>query len=274
MLLLIFFINFVELLCHITSQNTKFITNNQMLNNKQWIQIRSLLNNKNLPCSMKNKINYILYKKYETMAFLKAYHFKKNNYYKCKYISLSELSLYSKMALYKAIKNYNPNYHFYNFLKIYIQSELYKGITDLYPICPITKTERMKKKTISITDYQKLNVSEKKIIIMKRIHYKKSLDTKFIGKDEWLIDKNIPYDDYLDSSNKITQVIFERDKYEKIWYKINNSYFLTPFQKRIFKLKYDFYLNKIRSNREISKLMVCSEEYVRKNLLQIFREFM
>lgn len=267
---LLFIFYFAQFLQYSSSYKIQTTTTNtfsktDILNKEQQIQIRNLLNNQNLSNYMKKKIHHILYIKYENIAFLTAYQFKKNNYYKCKYISLTELSLYSKIGLYKAIQNYNPNYHFYPFMKIYIQSELYKGITELYPICSISKEERKKRKTISREDYQNLTSTEKKLLFMKRKMYKRLIDTKFIGKEDWMIDKNREVD-FIDGSNINLQSIFEREKYEKVWYQINNHTFITPFQKRIFQLKYDFYLNKKRTNREIGELMVCSEEYVRINL--------
>lgn len=243
------------------------------ITNEQWNHIKNILKNKSTNPSIKKKVHHILYTKYENMAYWKAYQFKKFHSYKCRDISLAELSLYSKIGLYKAIQNYNPNYQLYPFMKIYIQGELYKGITELYPICSISKEERKKRKTISREDYQNLTSDEKKLLFMKRKLYKRLIDTKFIGKEDWIIDKNRD-DDFMDGSNINLQSISERDKYEKVWYQINNQSFITPFQKRIFQLKYDFYLNKIRTNREIGELMVCSEEYVRINLSRMVDKFM
>ena len=87
--------------------------------------------------------------------------------------------------------------------------------------------------------------------------YKRKLNTKFVGKEEWLIDKTI--------DNKIeNQLSMEvLDKYTEFWKKINN---IDAFSKRVFEYKYDFLLEKQRTNKHISKLMVCSEEHIRKNL--------
>ncbi len=41
---------------------------------------------------------------------------------------------------------------------------------------------------------------------------------------------------------------------------------LNLLKKKIFYYKFDFKLNKIRSNYRISQLMCCSEEYVRRIL--------
>lgn len=61
--------------------------------------------------------------------------------------------------------------------------------------------------------------------------------------------------------------------YEK-WDKINN---LNSFTVKIFSLKYDFEFNKLRSNKNISNLMCCSEEYIRKSIdtgIYILRKFL
>jgi hypothetical protein len=53
--------------------------------------------------------------------------------------------------------------------------------------------------------------------------------------------------------------------YLEIWNKINKLDFFT---RQMFYYKFDFYFNKIRSNKHISELMCCSEENVRKNLVK------
>ena len=52
-------------------------------------------------------------------------------------------------------------------------------------------------------------------------------------------------------------------EFETMWERIDE---LEPFERKIFRYKFDFHFNKIRSNIEISKLMSCSEEYVRLSL--------
>jgi DNA-directed RNA polymerase specialized sigma subunit len=249
------------------------------ITNEQWNHIKNILKNKSTNPSIKKKVHHILYTKYENMAYWKAYQFKKFHSYKCRDISLAELSLYSKIGLYKAIEKYNPQYHFYPYLDTYINGELFKGLTDLYPICSISKRERMKKKNFSIIhfvpsqtykgDNKELQLerfenaitSEKKALFIKKLMHNKLLNTKFVGKDDWLIDKNLNHNE-----NAVLQTIVDKETYEEVWYKINHSLDITPFQKRIFYLKYDSHFNKIRSNRKVAEFMECSEEYVRRQL--------
>jgi len=246
------------------------------LTNEQWNHIKNILKHKDTPPLIKKKVQHILYKKYEKMAYWKAYQFKKFHTHKCRDISLAELSLYSKIGLHKAIEKYNPQYHFYPYMNLYIDSELFKGLTDLYPICSISKRERMKKKNFFFIDFvpshgdnkelelqrfENAITTEKKALFMRKMLHNKLLNTKFIGKDDWLIDKNLNHNE-----NVILQSIVDKETYEEMWYKINHSSDVTPFQKRIFYLKYDSQFNKIRSNRKVAELMDCSEEYVRRQL--------
>ena len=244
---------------------------------EQWGHIKNILKHKDTSPFMKKKVQHILYAKYEKMAYWKAYQFKKFHLHKCRDISLVELSLYSKMGLHKAIAKYNPEYPFSSYLNNYINWELFKGLTELYPICSVSKRERIEKKKISIimplpsdspkSDNKELElerfensiITEKKALFMKKMMYQKLLNTKFIGNDDWLIDKNLNHNE-----NAVLDSIVDNETYEEVWDKINHS--LTPFQKRIFNLKYDFYFNKIRSNRKVAEFMDCSEEYVRINL--------
>lgn len=251
------------------------------LTDEQWSHIKNILKHKDTPPSMKKKVQHILYAKYEKMAYWKAYQFKKFHSHKCRDISLVELSLYSKIGLHKAIEKYNPQYHFYPYLDTYINGELFKGLTELYPICSISKRERMEKKdfsvimpfslpsgsALSIGDNKELQLerfensimTEKKAFFMKKMLHRKLMNTKFLGNDDWLIDKNLNHNE-----NAVLQTIVDKETYEEVWYKINHL--LTPFQKRILHLKYDSQFNKIRSNRKVAEFMACSEEYVRRQL--------
>jgi len=222
--------------------NSIVIKKSNYLSIFQWRTIKSLIQNPGTTYSMKKKINNILYNYYEGWAINKAFQFKKKHNYKLKHISGDELSIYSKKGLCDAIKNYNGKNSFTNYATIYINGELYKGLTELYPITSIPKSERIVKKKYKGKEW---------------FHYKRKLNTKFVGKDEWLIDKTI--------DNKIenqlsTEVL---DKYIEFWKKINN---IDAFSKRVFEYKYDFLLEKQRTNKHISNLMVCSEEHIRKNL--------
>jgi DNA-directed RNA polymerase sigma subunit (sigma70/sigma32) len=208
----------------------------------QWKTIKSLIQNRGTTDCMKIKINNIIYNYYEDWAINKAFQFKKTHRYKLKHISAYELSIYSKKGLWDAIRNYNGKNSFTNYATFYINGELYKGLTQLYPITSIPKSERMVKKTFKGKEW---------------FHYKRKLNTKFVGKEEWLIDINI-------NNKKENQLSMEvLDKYIEFWKKINN---IDAFSKRVFEYKYDFLLEKQRTNKHISKLMVCSEEHIRKNL--------
>ena len=234
-----------------------------MLTNDQWNTIKNLLKKDDLSDYHKKQIHHLLYTKYENIAYWKAYQFKKLHNYKCSHLSVMELSLYSKMGLYKAIQKYNPQYSFYGFISLYIHNELCKGLTDLYPICSVPKSERIRKKKF-ITENN--NPTEKKALWENRNSYKKKLRTKFIGKEDWLIDKNT-----IQKESCLQSKIIEREMYEKIWIKIHR---FTYMEKYIFQLKYDFYFNKIRSNLEIAENIGYSEEYVRRQVKSVIKQLL
>jgi len=250
---IILLINYTNVIISININNKNIYLNNHTpkknLSIYQWRTIKSLIQNPGLTSVMKKKINNIIYSYYEDWATHKAFQFKKCHKYKLKHISGNELSIYSKKGLYEAIKNYNGKFSFTNYASIYVNGELYKGLTELFPISSIPKSERIVKKI-----YQK----------KEWFNYKRKLSTKFIGKDEWLLDKAI--------DNKIENQlsIEEMEKYIDFWKKINN---MDAFSKRVFEYKYDFLLKKQRSNKHISELMVCSEEHVRKTLQNTIEQF-
>ena len=59
-------------------------------------------------------------------------------------------------------------------------------------------------------------------------------------------------------------------KYKLLWDKINK---LDPFTKRCIYLKYNYQFDKIRSNKQISLLMCCSEEHIRTKFKNINKTF-
>jgi DNA-directed RNA polymerase specialized sigma subunit len=207
---------------------------------QQWISIRSLIKNPGLTTKMRETINSVIYSRYKTWATHKAYKFKYFHRFNCRNVNVNDLILCSLSGLSKAIINYNGCSSFYKYADIYILGELYKGLTDLQPMNNISKKIRRSK-----TNIFKANSNNV---------YKKRLNTLFLGFDEyWQFEKR--------QDNNIGINYF--DKYNESWEKINK---LDDFKQLVFKYKYNYYFDKIRSNLEISKLLGCSEEYVRKTL--------
>ena len=182
------------------------------------------------------------------MALKKSLEFKKLHVYKCKSIPQEELNLYSFVGLCKAIQNYTPiNYYdmkFSNYASIYIMSELYHGITELQPITNMKKRER------------KMSLKQK---IKNKINVVTNRNTYFVGSNEFMFDKIM----HKKKINKISE-----NDYIELWNKIK-SLEISDFTKKVLQLKFSFEFNKIRTNKEISELLCCSEETVRKNILKI-----
>ena len=217
----------------------------QYLTNNQWTKINNIIMNIDIDIdtsnNIRNNINNLLFISYEKWAINKAYEFKKYHYNKCKSISIDELSIYSSQGLMMGIQKYKGNSSFTNYVNFYINGCLYRGLTNLHTLTLIPKSHRMKKR----------NLNEK---------YKRILHTKFIGNDEWMIENKQNYEPIIDK-------IINNEYYCNIWEWVDNN--LDNKSKQILKYKYDYYFNKIRSNKEISILMVYSEEYIRKKHSEI-----
>ena len=226
--------------------------NSLHLSYEQMKTIDNLIKSKSLNFQQRTIINNILFASYEKYAIKKAIEFKKIHSFKCKNINTNELILCSKLGLFKSIKNYNGNYSFIRYSDFYIKGELLKQLTSHFSSSLLPKNLRTKNKQ---------NFSENELI-----EYKKKLQTKYISySDNWQFDK-------LYNTNKIeNEILYNINEYEnnkKLWEKINN---LDAFSKRIIYLKFDFYFNKIRSNKHISELMCCSEEMIRKSLCKTIK---
>jgi RNA polymerase sigma factor (sigma-70 family) len=225
----------------------------------QWKSIRFLLTHANTSASMTNQIKTKIFYRYSGWALYQAIQFKKFHKHKTRNIALKDLTMYSQIGLYKAVKKYHGKYPFHPHVNIYIQGELFKGLTDLHPITSVSKKERrysLKKKIEevrlkngTISDFEK-----------QKCVYKRNMDSRFVGKEEeWMFDKLGRNGGY--ESNLIGYEMYEYQQiWQQIWQKIET---LEPMKKRIFHLKYSYDFDKIRTNREIGTLMGCSEEYIR-----------
>jgi RNA polymerase sigma factor (sigma-70 family) len=210
------------------------------LTSQQWKLIKIIINHSKTPDIIKNKISNIIYNKYETWAIHQAYEFKRFHRYKCRNINIQDLILYSLEGLKMASHKYNGKIFFHLYANIYIKGSLYNGLTDLQPITNIPRSIRKNK------------TNEMKTV--NNFYYKKLLNTQFVGYNEyWMFEKKQILGDNKDESNLI-----------EFWNNVNNN--LDAYSKRVFHLKYNYYFEKINSNKKIAELMACSEENIRMNL--------
>ena len=235
------------------------------LSNNQWKQIRILLQHPKITIPMREQIGHILFTKYRTWTIHQAYVFKRYHRYKCRNINIEDLTLYSLQGLQIAIKKYNGSSYFHTYVNKYILWQLYQGLTDLQPITILSKSIR--KRSLHLSSFKTptpwAEMSEERctdcaslmrngVKTKNRNQYKKLLNTQFIGFDNyWIFEKK----------QELTSLQKERNV-DELWEKID----LDSFSKRVFQYKYDIHFNKIRSNREISELMCCSEETIRMHL--------
>jgi len=141
-----------------------------------------------------------------------------------------------------AIKNYNPEYPFITHMTIYVNGQLHQGMCDLHPLTILPKTMRLSKKW---------KAENKKT-------YNSLIKTKFVGNDEYLYEKNM-------NRHKVNNYK-EYEIFIKVWNIINN---LDIEYQRIMRYKYNFFMEKIRSNSDVAELMCCSDECVRKKILYV-----
>jgi len=223
------------------------------LSSTQWKSINSLIQNPSLTPLMRNNIHKVIYNCYENYALKSAIKFKKIHKHTCKNIKLDELKLYSKFGLYRAIENYNGSYSFTNYMNKYINGELYRGLTELYPLSGISKSNRRNLKGCK---------DDNKLV---------RLFTKFVSyENNWMFDKYYryqQYQEYEEQNNASLQKIIYMEYKNHLFQFVNNN--LDAFSKRVFYYRYDIDYNIVRSNKDISKLMGCSEEKIRQTIIHI-----
>jgi len=208
-------------------------------------KVRKILQENKITGGERVKINNLFYECYKDWTRKQVYKFKYKHYYKCKRISTSELLLYGDVGLFKAIRKYNGKGEFHIYAGIYIDGELKKAISDSYSLSIIPRKERQKRRNIT----NEVELEE----------YKNKLEVQTYGRpNHWTYNSNI-LDELIDEE--------ERQNYlQERWFKISQ---LSAFHKRIMYLKYDYEFNSIRNNNRISKLMCCSEEWVRKTVNEV-----
>lgn len=218
------------------------------LNSYQINLINNLVQNPLLQNKERTTINLILYNAYEKWAIKKAIDFKNLHKYKCSNIKTEELIFYSKIGLFKSIKKYNGKYNLINYSSIYVNSELLKLVTEKHSLSTLPKSYRGKNKS---------SFSEKELI-----DYQFLLNKNMASQYKYWKTDSI----FVNNEDFANNIIQKHHDVEKLKILISE---LTPFSRRILFLKYDFNGYKIRSNKNISELLDCSEETIRKNINQI-----
>jgi hypothetical protein len=211
------------------------------LNNDQYYQIIKLVRNKKLLPNQRKQINSVLFKSHNNYAIKQSLLFKKKHFYKCNRIPKDEIILYGKTGLLKAVEKYNGMTNFTYFANLYINYELKNAISDAYSLSILPRHIRKKSKK----NYTQQQMEE----------YIKLMEVDLRNNVNHWKDKNIETDSSIFSKIEI------QDRQKKIWDFINK---LEPSIARYANLKYNYEFQEIRSNTEISHLMCCSLETVRK----------
>jgi len=218
------------------------------LNSYQINLINNLVQNPSLQNKERSTINLILYNAYEKWAIKKALDFKNLHKHKCNNIKTEELIFYSKIGLFKSIKKYNGKHDLINYSSIYVNSELLKLVTEKYSLSILPKSYRGKNKKM---------FSEKELI-----DYQFLLNKNMASQYKyWEIDSI-----FVNNEDFANRIIQKHHDVEKLKILISD---ISPLSRRILFLKYDFNGYKIRSNKNISELLGCLEETIRKCVNQI-----
>lgn len=114
----------------------------------QWCIIdKSIKYYKSLECNKYlQPIHNHIYMNHHNWTIHYTNNFIKNNEFYLKPSQHNELYIYAIRGLLKAIENYDGRGNFYNYGKIYMNGELYKGITDLGPMRLLPHSYRVNRK--------------------------------------------------------------------------------------------------------------------------------
>uniref|UniRef100_A0A6C0HC13 Uncharacterized protein n=1 Tax=viral metagenome TaxID=1070528 RepID=A0A6C0HC13_9ZZZZ len=228
--------------------NINYILSYNIKNNltiQQWTKIREIMLHPSCSPNMREKLNQVLFDKYEEWACNHARLFKKKHIFLCKDIKIGELQLIALSGLNNAIIKYNPKYIlFYKYATIYVYSCLYEAVSKQQPMNIIPTYIRKDKK-------HPWKLRNKR-------HYDNMIDPIFVGDDNFKLEAGV------DENNNPLKIFEHSNTINELWNFIQKELDFTSFT--VFKYKYNTEFEKVMSNKEISNLMGCSEETIRKNL--------
>jgi RNA polymerase sigma factor (sigma-70 family) len=163
--------------------------------------------------------------------------FKQKHHYYLKNIQQTEVNHYAYVGLMKAIKKYNGRSNFYKYAEIYIQAELLKSITELSGINILPHKMKTMKMYKSIVKSYKVNVFSK---VFSNLDEENEIPSSLVD-----LQRNS-----LREIKEIKEIInnMPTDLQQTIYYKYGND-LETPI-----------------TQREVSNLMDCSTETVRRRL--------
>ena len=222
------------------------VTSINYLTKTQWNSIKHILQHPKSTHTMINTCNEIIFQHYKHYAYSMAYDFKTTYYKKCRHISLNELKLYASRGLLDAILRYNTSMpcSFSKYASIYIKGELYYGMSEMHPLTLLPISKRIHKQ------WRTQNL----------VLYKKMTNTKFMSNYDY-------YDGLYVSTHKDSYIWMDKYKeLQELWNIINR---LDEEDNKIIKYKYNFYFQKIRSDKEIGDLLGYSSETIRKKINKI-----
>lgn len=205
----------------------------KMISPSQWSDLQHIILSPETTPSMRQKVNFIVFQRHLPMMYRIVTHFRSVHRKKSNNIKHDDMLAYAYKGLYDASCKYNGRFAFVKYANIYIQGALYKALTEHHPISIQTKSQRRTRANYSTEYYQTIRNN---IYLQKR--------------------------DYLSSFVSETRSISIEPFVEK-WKHIQT---FPPFVNRCFSLKFDFYFNRIRTNQQVSDLMCCKEEWVRRNI--------
>ena len=216
-----------------------YVAGYKIISPNHWNYLQACVVSKDTTSSMRQKINHILFQRHIPYVYGLTTRFRNEHYRKSKNIGKEDMLAYAYKGLYDSVKNYNGKYCFVNFARLHINGALYKSLTEHNQISVLSKNER-RKKTTHINHNQ---IELRKNTYLQKRDYLPSLETTQPKH----------------SIHSFHMIDVCKQKWDMI-------HTFPPFVKRCFYLRFDFYFNRIRSNKEVAELMCCKEEWVRRRI--------
>jgi RNA polymerase sigma factor (sigma-70 family) len=233
-----------------------FVTVNTLYLNKiQETVITNLIKENRLSFPEREKINNVLFEAYKDSSHRRACFFKHIHRYKCRNIEINDLKSAAEFGLMKAALNYNGNSSFYFYSSLHIKNELLNALTNHNTIAPISKTTLRKGfsstyKNFTLSKYYSL---QNKLNVI----YESITSPEFLS----VISET--------NNHKYLENIIQEEEHERVWNEVIALVSVNPLMKKIFLLKYSKEFQKIRTDKEIAKILGYSSGHVTRNVKKI-----
>jgi len=194
----------------------------------------------------RSTLNRVLYAAYEKWAVKKAKDFQKFHRNKCRHLAEEDLVLVGKIGLWKAVTRFNGRQPLLHYASLYVKGELCQLLTSQYKGSIVPRKRRIESKQ----NYTRAELDD----------YNDKLGQCVIEYRDFNQFSQVGSTKHDDRAPKALLNVIKKEELEHVWLAVST---LTPTQKIAMHLKYNYALEKQRTNHQLALELGCCQETAR-----------